>query len=271
MGRDIALRLSSRLKDPCSGFRFGRNPQMCDIVVGQDHEEKLVSNTHFRIFVTDDDVLMLQDMSSNGTVVDDHLLKAKPDKERPDGQPAHVYHTSWMLTGSSMIALVAFNQREEQIKFIVRIPDRRGHVDAYETRLHQYLDLIDSERRKKTAAMATKAIPGGIPYKVRKPRTCARIICPGYLPISSYLCLTCPRPEICSKTQSLRRPVDLFGFIIPERQPAHGHGWQEPGRAVRNIMSSLQPEREPLPPYTRSRRRATARCMRPRSSADGSL
>ena len=149
VARDIALRLSSRLRDPCAGFLFGRNPDRCDIVMRQYDAPPRISNVHFRIFLTPDEVLMLQDVSTNGTVVDGVLLGGTmPDKAvKP---PRRLRATSRMLTASSMINLIGnFGDFQEEIKFVVRIPPRHGQEDAYDTQVNDFLDRIERERRQR--------------------------------------------------------------------------------------------------------------------------
>ena len=49
--RDLALRLSAKLKDPLAGFVFGRNVERCDFVLthaGKDGAKR-ISNIHFRV------------------------------------------------------------------------------------------------------------------------------------------------------------------------------------------------------------------------------
>ncbi len=74
--QDLALRFSSATIDPVMGFCFGRNQHACDIFVDVDAVRR-VSNRHFRIFVNNYGILMLEDTSTNGTLVDDTLLKSK--------------------------------------------------------------------------------------------------------------------------------------------------------------------------------------------------
>lgn len=161
MPRDIALRLSARLKDACTGFRFGRNALTSDIVIGTDYGDKIphISNTHFRIYLTPDGVLMLQDSSTNGTMVDNKLLRAKPPNPPPPGLRAAA-GTSRMLTAGSVIELFCGERPEEGVqrwgevvKFIVRIPSRYGHEEAYDSRLQQYLDLLMMHHQRKALAI----------------------------------------------------------------------------------------------------------------------
>jgi serine/threonine protein kinase len=124
--QDLALRLSSRTRSPLLGFCFGRNPHSCDIVIDVD-SVKRVSNLHFRIYVNHAGVLMLEDMSTNGTLVDEKHLK---------GKNARVPATR-MLTSGSIIHIPS-PKPDEAIKFIVRIPSRSGHMDEHQEKMERY-------------------------------------------------------------------------------------------------------------------------------------
>ncbi|KAI9677893.1 MAG: hypothetical protein M1829_002390 [Trizodia sp. TS-e1964] len=132
INRDIALRFSSQVKNPALGFSFGRNPNLCDFVIG-NADNRRFSNMHFRIFLTQQGVLMLEDMSTNGTVVDDVLLIGKNDKA----------DTRRMICPNSIISLVVCSQQDE-VKFIVRIPSRNGgHDTEYANKMEKYFDLVN--------------------------------------------------------------------------------------------------------------------------------
>ena len=94
------------------GFCFGRNPLRCDVVLGNP-DSKRVSNTHFCIFINENGILMLEDMSTNGTIVDGKLLKGKEKN----------YDKRRMIHAGSIISLITTTP-EEEIKFFVRIPAR---------------------------------------------------------------------------------------------------------------------------------------------------
>ncbi|KAF2085639.1 Pkinase-domain-containing protein [Saccharata proteae CBS 121410] len=127
---DLALRLSSRLSKPYLGFLFGRSPALCDIVCSTDNGGKRLSNTHFRIYLNEDGIIMLEDMSTNGTMVDTCHLRAKG--LRPD-LPA-----TRMLNHLSSIDILS-PKPDESIKFIVRIPSRAGYEEEYMRRLNEWL------------------------------------------------------------------------------------------------------------------------------------
>ena len=127
---DLALRFSARTKNPKLGFVFGRNAEMCDIVLATD-TYKRVSNVHFSIYINNSGVLMLRDMSTNGTIVDDIVLK---------GKQAHGPRTR-MLNPGSIIQILS-PKTEEIVKFIVRIPSRDGHFEEYEAKFQAYMHHV---------------------------------------------------------------------------------------------------------------------------------
>lgn len=156
LSRDIALRLSAELKTTLSGFQFGRNPQRCDFVLGKGNAEgmKRISNIHFRIYVNEHGIIMLEDQSTNGTVVDNVMLRSK-DKE--NNQYRH------MLEQGSMISLL-MTPPDEDIKFVVRIPSREGYFeDEYHSNLQEYFERLRALRAAREAQKAANAAqtPGG--------------------------------------------------------------------------------------------------------------
>ncbi|KAI0172053.1 hypothetical protein GGR52DRAFT_548849 [Hypoxylon sp. FL1284] len=128
----LVIKLSSILKDPPLGFTFGRNRARCDLCFAYDPGKRL-SNIHFRIFVNKFGSVMLEDQSTNGTVVDSKLLRKKV--ERP-GQTSTTRRT---LESGSTIKIV-MQQSTSDLVFLVRIPRRDGdHEDAYKRKLAAYL------------------------------------------------------------------------------------------------------------------------------------
>ena len=154
---DIVLRLSTNVKNSLDGYRFGRNKQRCDFVLGQDEEVKRVSNVHFRIYINEYGVIMLEDQSTNGTAVNGVLLRAK---EKENGA-AH-RHT---LEQGSVIVL-AMTPPEEDFRFFVRIPQRdeesenayRANLTNYFNRMHN-ANLERRGQRRVTGAAAGNREP----------------------------------------------------------------------------------------------------------------
>ena len=126
---DIALRTTAGLKDPKLGFVFGREMLKCDIPFRTNLQgDQRVSGMHFRIWVTEFGVLMLQDHSTNGTYVDDVLLNR--------------WHSKRMLSHGAMIEVITGGERAsntiEKARFIVKLP-QRGDDSRYKVNLRSYL------------------------------------------------------------------------------------------------------------------------------------
>ncbi|KAI4600182.1 hypothetical protein KJ359_001285 [Pestalotiopsis sp. 9143b] len=119
----IVLRLSAGVKSPSLGFTFGRNDARCDICFHNDPFRRL-SNIHFRIFINTHGVLMLEDTSTNGTIVDDVMLKKKRDGR--DGQPNQTKRT--LESGTNIKILMHENAHD--MEFMVRMPHREGALEA---------------------------------------------------------------------------------------------------------------------------------------------
>lgn len=152
---DLALRFSSKTVCPILGFTFGRNPNSCDIVFDID-VVKRVSNLHFRIYVNPAGVVMLQDVSTNGTLVDGILLRAK-DKDQP---------ATRMLNPGSIIMILSPNENEV-IKFILRIPSRDGHIADYSAKFQAYMQrLAEAEQNDDGATIEAlkKGRRGQLPH-----------------------------------------------------------------------------------------------------------
>ncbi|KAI0430990.1 hypothetical protein F5Y09DRAFT_306361 [Xylaria sp. FL1042] len=130
----LVLRLSSAVKDPCLGFTFGRNRARCDICFAHDPNRRL-SNIHCRIYVNRHGSVLLEDMSTNGTVVDSILLRKRPDLKSVD--PPSTRRT---LESGSVMKIV-MHENNFDLSFLVRIPRRDGEneEDAYMRNLEPYL------------------------------------------------------------------------------------------------------------------------------------
>ncbi|KKZ67461.1 hypothetical protein EMCG_06837 [[Emmonsia] crescens] len=119
---DIALRLSSSVKD---------------MILARDDTEKKISNVHFRIYLTRDNILMLQDTSTNGTLVDDNVVR----KDNKNGASS-----TQMLVPGSIIHVA--NDSTAGIKFIVRIPPRDGFERQYTQNVIHYMNQVQNACKK---------------------------------------------------------------------------------------------------------------------------
>ncbi|KAK3362917.1 hypothetical protein B0T25DRAFT_23625 [Lasiosphaeria hispida] len=137
----IALRFSAEIKNPLQGFTFGRNPARCDISLENDPKRRL-SNVHFRIYLNEYAVLMLEDQSTNGTIVDEQLLKKKANP------PSATKRT---LSSGSKIKILMFEDTNDLV-FLVRIPLRDGRYQAaYQRNLAAYMGNLEQLRRQQLA------------------------------------------------------------------------------------------------------------------------
>ncbi|KAK7951467.1 Serine/threonine-protein kinase RAD53, partial [Apiospora aurea] len=148
----IVLKLSSAVKSPHLGFTFGRNQTRCDICFTHDPHRRL-SNIHFRIYINKYGVVLLEDQSTNGTIVDDVLLKKK---NAEDGTGA-VRRT--LDSGSTV--KIFMHQNNDDLQFIVRVPRRDDHLEAkFQKNLHDYLMRLQSQDPDRTI-IAPNSAPGG--------------------------------------------------------------------------------------------------------------
>ncbi|KAI1503253.1 hypothetical protein F5X99DRAFT_376440 [Biscogniauxia marginata] len=127
----IVLRLSTAIKDPTQGFTFGRNRSRCDICFAYDPGKRL-SNIHFRIYVNRHGIVLLEDESTNGTVVDSRLLRKKNELKKETA------YKRTLESGSTIKIIMHENTCD--LLFLVRIPRRdEYHEEAYLRNLDAYL------------------------------------------------------------------------------------------------------------------------------------
>jgi hypothetical protein len=127
----IILRLSAQTKNPLLGFTFGRNLARCDVHFPYD-PVKRVSNVHFRIYVNEYGIVMLEDQSTNGTIVDTDLIGGR---ERAD-------RSRTVLQSGAKIGIL-LSYENQSLDFIVRIPRREGLYDkAYTIKVKEYFQRL---------------------------------------------------------------------------------------------------------------------------------
>ena len=149
-GKDIALRLSSKVQNPCHGFIFGRNAQVCDIVIGTQDTQKKLSNKHFRIYINSHGVAMLEDTSTNGTYLNGRPLLGKT-------KAIHKDHRS-MLDKGDLIEVVTGDDLG-YLRFVVGLPSRDREIGTWIQNRTAYLSYIQQVERQ-AAALANTRLQG---------------------------------------------------------------------------------------------------------------
>ena len=140
IARSIALRMSSKVRDKTLGFVFGRLARKVDILLCDDERDKALSQQHFRIYVNSQESLMIQDMSTNGLLFDDHFLTRRKCPEAEEGRRGE-YGDKRMIVSGAVLRL--YCGHAEEIRFVVRIPNRQGFESAYQLTLNEYLDEVE--------------------------------------------------------------------------------------------------------------------------------
>ena len=169
---DIALRMSSRLLNPCVGFTFGRAPEKSDLLICTTEQQKWVSGAHFRIYMTSKGVLMCLDTSTNGTCVDGHYLK-RESKSRQRS-----------LHGDSSIEVMF--SKSDSMRFFVSVPDREGVSGVYGRKLDAYIGFVEQYGRQKQEELHYKT--KGIPIEVLPVSSVSDRLIMSLLTISRHLC-----------------------------------------------------------------------------------
>lgn len=154
----LVLRLSAQVKDPLQGFTFGRNATRCDVCFHNDPMRRL-SNIHFRIYVNDYGVLMLEDSSINGTVVDGTLLKARQGDRAKTGEKKLPKRRT-IAPGSKIQILM--HEGQDDLDFMVQIPRREGdYEETYRRNLTRYMKRLKQIREENEPVDAAKTITAG--------------------------------------------------------------------------------------------------------------
>lgn len=142
--KDIALRFSSKVHSLSLGFTFGRNPAMSDLILS-NNDTVMISNRHFRIFMKNNGSLMIEDVSTNGTIIDDTILhgpKAKLSSPNCESQ-----HT--LCNGGTIELPLSGEQRGQSIRFSVKMPMRgESGQEKYIQNCHAYIKCVEQAERQ---------------------------------------------------------------------------------------------------------------------------
>ena len=131
----LALRMSSNIRDLAMGFVFGREPTKCDITLKTGFEDYRISSRHFRIYLNDAHVLMVEDHSTNGIRVDRHYITCK--------MPGN---SKRFLGEGTQVSVTVFGDREtrttEEATFTVAMPER--NTREYTENFKAYIQRIEN-------------------------------------------------------------------------------------------------------------------------------
>ncbi|TVY88722.1 Serine/threonine-protein kinase [Lachnellula willkommii] len=171
----IALRLSANLKDPLMGFQFGRNADRCDFPVGNNDPGRRVSNTHFRIYINEHGVIMIEDQSTNGTMIDRTLLKAK-EKEN------NMAFKHTLESGQKIV--ITGGTAKDDLAFMTWIPNRCDEAElAYQQNVTNFFMRKAALRDQPRTKAALRPGRNGNPVNLF-PTPAANT--PDYSPMSTF-------------------------------------------------------------------------------------
>lgn len=151
--KDIALRFSSKVHNLGLGFTFGRNPARCDLLLS-DNNTNMISNRHFRIFMKNNGSLMIEDTSTNGTMIDDLVLRGpKANRLCPNPESQHT-----LCNGDTIELPLQAKDRVQSIRFSVKTPIRSElGLEKYNQNCVAYIKCVEqAERQYGFLAEATK-------------------------------------------------------------------------------------------------------------------
>ena len=149
--KDIALRFSSKVHNLGLGFTFGRNPALCDLLLSNNDN---ISNRHCRIFMKNNGSLMIEDTSTNGTLVDNTVLQSPKAKTKlPNTRSQNT-----LCNGETIELPLPGKQHTQTVRFSVKIPQRSEvGLEKYEQNCYAYVKCVEqAERQYGFLAEATK-------------------------------------------------------------------------------------------------------------------
>ena len=141
--KDIALRLSSKVHNLGLGFTFGRSPARCDLLLS-DNAHTGLSNVHFRIFMKNTGVLMIEDTSTNGTILDDNILHGP--RAKPSAPRYGLMHS--VDNGSTIEIPLSGKQAGQSIRFSVKMPSRDAGQEKYDRNCEAYMRCVEQAERQ---------------------------------------------------------------------------------------------------------------------------
>ena len=144
--KDIALRFSSKVHNLKLGFTFGRNPAKCDLLL-TNTDNTMISNRHFRIFVKNNGVVMIEDTSTNGTIYEDLVLRTPKGHIGPNPAAQHT-----LCNGETIelpLEAKEGKQRGQSIRFSVKTPQRSElGAEKYTQNCIAYIKCVEQAERQ---------------------------------------------------------------------------------------------------------------------------
>ena len=142
--KDIALRFSSKVHNLGLGFTFGRNPAKCDVIL-TNRDTYLISNRHFRAFMKTNGSFMIEDTSTNGTIVDGIILHGgKGNSANPNSESQHT-----LCNGDTIELPLRGLKYGQSIRFSVKMPMRSElGQEKYNQNCVAYIKCVEQAERQ---------------------------------------------------------------------------------------------------------------------------
>ena len=144
--KDIALRFSSKVHNLSLGFTFGRNPAKCDLLL-TNNDNTMISNRHFRIFVKNNGILMIEDTSTNGTIYEDLVLRAPKGQVGSNDAAQHTLYNGETI--ELPLKAPEGKQQGQSIRFSVKTPQRSElGAEKYNQNCIAYIKCCEQAERQ---------------------------------------------------------------------------------------------------------------------------
>lgn len=159
---DLAVRLSANVKDINLGWVFGRSHERCDFVFKAGTPPQ-ISNQHFRIYLNEHSILMIEDMSTNGISVDRVVLRYK---RKDNGKPYR--HT---IGNGTLLSVVLSRDKSLLQNFIIRVPQRSDEAqEAFDKNFANYVFRMQEHQVRHCVAVVGNRTPVSHCCNLKKPQ-----------------------------------------------------------------------------------------------------
>lgn len=96
--RGIALRMNSTTKIPTQGFKFGKNPKYCDILLTENHFDTVLNDIQFVIFHDKLRRLMIEDWSTSRIWYNGERLQSRNMEGEKSNKPRQELHNGSLIS-----------------------------------------------------------------------------------------------------------------------------------------------------------------------------